>query len=207
MSKRTTQRLQDLGDEELLERYQAGEDHALEILIDRYRPELVQFLVRFTSDRTVAEDLFQDTFLQIHLSANTFDPKRRFKPWLFTIAANKARDHLRKQARRPAAPLSAPLNPEEEEGETFADLLEAGIPLPDQQLAEEEVAERVQQTVNRLPDHLREILLLAYFHGFSYNQIAEILAIPLGTVKSRLHTAVGAFGQLWKEENQKAEST
>ncbi len=192
--------LADLPDEQLIQRYQRGDMESFQTLMRRYRNELFHFLVRFTGDRAAAEDVFQETFLQIHLSANTFDPERRFKPWLFTIAANKARDYLRKVARRSAAPLSAPVGGGDET-QTFADLMEADLPLPGEGMQEAELQEKVQHAVAELPDHLREILLLAYFQQFSYAQIAEILNIPLGTVKSRLHTAVAKFGERWKNAN------
>ncbi len=196
----------DATDEQLIDRYRVGDHESFTALIQRYQTELFHFLIRFTGRRATAEDVFQDTFLQVHQSIETFDTSRRFKPWLFTIAANKARDHLRKRARRPAAPLSAPLDGQED-GRSFADLLEADLPMPEDEFAEAELAERVKQVVENLPDHLREILLLAYFQQFSYNEIADVLGIPLGTVKSRLHTAVRAFAKKWKSANPEADNT
>lgn len=190
----------EISDEQLIDRYRAGEDQAFEALVRRYRAELFHFLVRFAGGRAAAEDVFQETFLQVHQSIETFDTRRRFKPWLFTIAANKARDYLRRRARRPAAPLSAPVGGEEE-GQTFVDLMEADLPLPEQTAEDAETSERVRQAIEQLPDHLREILLLAYFQKFSYAQISEVLGIPLGTVKSRLHAAVANFAEKWKTMN------
>ena len=92
--------LDQLSDEQLVTAYRAGEGGAFELLLRRYHPELFQFLARFVGDRAAAEDLFQEAFLQVHQSIATFDPAKRFKPWLFTIAANKARDYLRKNSRR-----------------------------------------------------------------------------------------------------------
>src|SRR3954469_11367806 len=94
-------------DEELLAFYRGGERASFSSLVERYRRELFHFLVRFLGDRAAAEDIFQETFLQVHQSADQFDPQRRFRPWLFTIAANKARDLMRSQARRPTNPLQA----------------------------------------------------------------------------------------------------
>jgi RNA polymerase sigma-70 factor (ECF subfamily) len=155
----------------------------------------------------VAEDLFQETFLQVHESAHTFDVERRFRPWLFTIGANKARDYLRKARRRHTLPLSAPISGEAgEAGGSFADLLEGDLPLPPEGAETQETAELVRQVVDEMPDHLREILLLAYFQQFPYKQIAEILEIPLGTVKSRLHAAVAAFADIWKHRYEEQET-
>ena len=199
----TSQKLSELSDEQLLQQYQEGRTEVFELLIERYRRELLNFLIRLLGNRAAAEDVFQETFLQIHLSAGSFDPKRRFKPWLFTIAANKGRDFLRKRKRRPAAPLDAPVGDEgPDESQSFIDLLKADLPQPEQQLEQAELEERVDRTIQQMPEHLREILLLAYFQRFAYNHIAEILQIPLGTVKSRLHTAVGTFARLWREQNR-----
>lgn len=188
-------------DEQLMERYRRGHKPAFEQLIERYRHELFNFLSRFLGDRVAAEDVFQETFLQVHVSADSFDAQRRFKPWLFTIAANKGRDYLRRRVRRPAAEINAPVGGDEDRGQSFIDLMEADLPGPEDQLDRAELRERVARTVQRMPPHLREILLLAYFQQLSYGDIAQGLKIPLGTVKSRLHTAVGAFAKLWKEQN------
>ena len=193
-----------ISDEQVIEAHRAGDAGAFASLVRRYRQELFHFLVRFLGDRAAAEDVFQDSFLQVYQSLDTFDTKRRFKPWLFTIAANKGRDFLRKRARRSAAPLSAPVH-EHEDAQPFVDLMEANLPQPDDALSEQEQRERIRRVVEQLPDHLREILLLAYFQQFSYNEIAEVLGIPLGTVKSRLHTAVGTFAENWRRMNPNPE--
>lgn len=198
MADRIAQPLEQMTDESLLASYQAGRAEAFEVLVERYRQELFHFLLRFVRRRATADDLFQETFLQVHLSADTFDPSRRFRPWLFTIGANKARDFLRRNMRQRAAPLSAGLDPSNPQGRSFADLLEADLPMPPENASDEETRELVRAAVEDLPDHLREVLVLAYFHQFAYKDIAEMLSIPLGTVKSRLHAAVGTFADLWK---------
>ena len=184
-------------DAQLLEAHRNGREDAFETLIRRYRPELLPYLIRFVRGRAAAEDVFQETFLQIHLSADSFDVSKRFKPWLYTIASNKARDLLRKQKRRHTVPLSAGVG-QDGDGPAFVDLMDSGLPRPADIAADRDIAEQVRETVEDLPDHLREVLLLAYFQQFAYREIAEMLSIPLGTVKSRLHAAVGTFAQKWK---------
>jgi RNA polymerase sigma-70 factor (ECF subfamily) len=182
-------------DELLIAGYRAGDRACFAELVGRYERELFHFLVRFLSDRAAAEDVFQETFLQIHQSAETFDTQRRFRPWLFTIAANKARDLIRSNARRPANPLQASINAgDDDSGEFIEDA-------PDAPMQQRELQHKVQVTVTNMPDHLREILLLSYFHQFPYKQISDILDIPLGTVKSRLHTAVAHFADRWRSTN------
>ncbi len=192
--------LRERSDEQLVESYRTAQDagaaEAFATLVDRYTQELFHFLVRFVGNRASAEELFQEVFLQVHLSADSFDVERRFKPWLFTIAANKARDFLRRNNRRQATPLSALCT--DEDGQGYLDLLEIDLPLPDEVSDQNEMRELVRQVIETMPDHLREVLLMAYFHRFAYKEIASMLDIPLGTVKSRLHAAVACFAEAWK---------
>ena len=190
--------LEQLTDEQLVGAYRRGRTAAFETLVRRYQPELLHFLIRFAGGRAAGEDLFQEAFLQVHISADSFDVSKRFKPWLFTIAANKARDYLRKNKRRHTVPLSALVDKTQTDGPSFVDLMQADLPLPDDLAQDAETAQLVAEVVESLPDHLREVLLLAYFNQFAYKEIAAMLNIPLGTVKSRLHSAVGTFAQLWK---------
>ena len=185
-------------DEQLLADYRAGDRASFSELVGRYQRELYHFLVRFLGNRAAAEDVFQETFLQVHQSAEQFDPQRRFRPWLFTIAANKARDLIRSQARRPTNPLQASISPGDDESGEFIDLMQSVSAVPSEPMEREELQKQVQTTVTGMPEHLREILLLSYFHQFPYKQISEILDIPLGTVKSRLHAAVAHFADRWR---------
>ncbi len=184
-------------DEELLTAHIEGDVGAFPELMDRYKNDLLHFLIRFVGSRAAAEDVFQDSFLQIHISADTFDPSRRFKPWLFTIAANKGRDWHRKHSKRTVLSLSQNIGGDGE-GTRFIDLMEADQELPDAKLLDIEQTNSIRNAVDQLPSHLREILLLSYFQQMSYVQIADSLQIPLGTVKSRLHAAVAAFSQSWQ---------
>ena len=184
-------------DEALVEAYVEGDRAAFAELIGRYRDQLLHFLTRFLGSATSAEDVFQETFVQVHLSAEMFDVSRRFKPWLFTIAANKARDYHRKHGRQSVLSLSAPMD-RGHEGRTYVDLLQAELPSPQSPILDAERSRLVKYVIDSLNPHLREILLLSYFQRMSYNQIADALEIPLGTVKSRLHTAVAAFAKAWK---------
>src|SRR6266700_3099642 len=140
-------RLADKTDEELLSEYRHGERPSFAALVERYQRELFHFLVRFLGDRAAAEDVFQETFLQVHQSAEQFDLQRRFRPWLFTIAANKARDLMRSQARRPTNPLQASISPGDEESGQFIDLMESTAHMPSDPMEQEELQRKVQGTV------------------------------------------------------------
>lgn len=195
----------EISDERLFETYRDGDDTALRTLIERYHDDLLRFLYRFMGDRQAAEDVLQETFLQVHVSGDSFDTSRRFRPWLFTVAANKARDALRRRARRKTLELSAPVRGGE--GASYVDLMEIDIPQPGDRIEAADQGDLVQRAVDRLSVSLREVLLLAYFQRLSYAQIAEQLEIPLGTVKSRLHAAVASFAKHWSEINETNPST
>jgi RNA polymerase sigma-70 factor (ECF subfamily) len=182
-------------DSDLMRRHR-GDELALGMLIQRYKDELFAFLARFTGDSHLAEDVFQDTFLQVHLKADGFDLSKRFKPWLYTIAANKARDAMRKRSRRPTVPLDASMGTDDD-AKSFASTLEGNIPGPDEISANLETRHAVRTMINELPEAQREVLTLAYFNGMPYQDVADTIGAPLGTVKSRLHAAIREFAKRW----------
>lgn len=186
----------DTSDEHLVEQFVAGDDAAFEELVRRYYEQVYLFLARFMGQKEVAEDLTQEIFIKVHWSADTFDPTRRFRPWLFAIAANKARDTIR-AAGRTVRTVSIQID-RDGETHTLIDKLPAEHTPPAAELIRQETSERVKAIVRTLPDALREVLVLAYYQHLQYKEIAEIVGIPLGTVKSRLHKAVMTFGKMWK---------
>lgn len=189
-------------DEQLLAEHLQGQPDRFELLVRRHSQELFRFLARFTGSAATAEDVVQEAFLQVHLSAASFDRSRRFKPWLFTIAANKARDLLRSRSRRPEVPLDAQVGTSADEGQTFLDFLADTSTLPVGTLEQGEEREVVRSVLAEMPGHLREVLVLSYYHRFPYKEIAEVLEVPLGTVKSRLHAAVAHFGRAYRKKTE-----
>jgi RNA polymerase sigma-70 factor (ECF subfamily) len=187
-----------LTDAELFVRYVAGEESAFREIINRYKNSLYAFLRNFLNQQDLIEDVFQETFIQLYASRDSFDPSRPLRPWLFTIAANKAKDALRKQHRTAAIPIGAIADSQEMSFDDVLDALTSDETMPYDELEGNEASSQVRQVIADMPENLREILILAYFNKFSYKQMAEILSIPIGTVKSRLHTAVGRFAKDWK---------
>ena len=183
---------------ELLARYAAGEEAAFREIVNRYKNGLYTFLKHFLNRHDLIEDVFQETFLQLFTSRDSFDTTRPLRPWLFTIAANKAKDALRKQQRTAAIPIGTIAEAQEMSFDDVLNALTADTTMPYEKLQRSETASRVRQIIANMPENLREILILGYFHQFSYKQMAQILSIPIGTVKSRLHTAVARFGKDWK---------
>jgi RNA polymerase sigma-70 factor (ECF subfamily) len=183
-------------DESLMMAHQSGDPTAFPMLVERYKSDLHRYLQRFLGSSAAADDVFQETFLQIHLSAASFDPNRKLRPWLYTIASNKARDWYRHHRRRAAASLDKPMG--RDDGEfTLLDVVKSSTGKPGDSISAREESAQVKRVVDGLPELHREILLMAYFQRFSYQHIAETLGIPLGTVKSRLHSAVAHFADSW----------
>ncbi len=187
-----------MNDMELLKRYAAGEEEAFQQLVSQYKDSVYAFLRRFLSQSDMVDDVFQETFMQLYVSRDTFDLSRPLRPWLFTIAANKAKDALRRMQRIDSANLGSMFDSEDHSLDDVLNTLDCDTRTPYDGLIEDETAASVKCVVAQMPTKLREILILAYFHKFSYAEIAGILGIPIGTVKSRLHTAVGRFAEDWR---------
>ncbi len=187
-----------MNDTELLRRYAAGEEEAFQELVSQYKDSVYAFLRRFLSQSDLVDDVFQETFMQLYISRDTFDLSRPLRPWLFTIAANKAKDALRRLQRIDSANLGGMFDSDEHSIDDVLNTLDCDTRMPYDDLVKDETAASVKRIISRMPVKLREILILAYFHKFSYAEIAGILHIPVGTVKSRLHTAVGRFAEDWR---------
>jgi RNA polymerase sigma-70 factor, ECF subfamily len=185
-------------DEDLLLRYVRGQTEAFDVLIYRYERELFGYLRRYLGDNALAEDVFQNTFLQLHLKSSHYEPGRPVRPWLYTIATNQAIDALRRNGRHQAASLDVERdNPGEGESQTLMEMLESREPGPLDRAHGQEWRQRVRASVELLPDFLRQVLLLAYYQGMKYRDIADVLGIPVGTVKSRLHAALVKLHEAW----------
>jgi RNA polymerase sigma-70 factor (ECF subfamily) len=202
----TTERLPEGGmlsdetDEQLLVRYRTVGDHrAFEELVRRYEHELYSYLHRFLGNAVLAEDTFQASFLQVHLKCGQFEEGRRFRPWLYTIATNQAIDAQRRNKRHKAVSLDRQQGPAEgEELGALMGLLETDEPSPVARLEAGERRNWVREAVRQLPEQLRLAVTLIYYQGLKYREAADVLAIPVGTVKSRLHAALVKLNEAWK---------
>jgi RNA polymerase sigma-70 factor, ECF subfamily len=190
--------LENLTDAQLIEHYISGDESAFRELVGRYKDSLFTFLHRYLNKQEVVEDIFQETFLQFIISRDNYDMNRPLRPWLFTIAVNKARDVIRKLKITREIPIGMIEHSEEMSFNDVLDVITSDNSTPTSELEKSENAIRVQEIISIMPVKLREILLLAYFNGFTYRQISEMLNIPIGTVKSRLNTAIRNFANIWK---------
>jgi RNA polymerase sigma-70 factor (ECF subfamily) len=187
-------------DEDLLDRFCRGQTETFGLLVRRYERELYGYLRRYLGDSALAEDVFQNTFLQLYLKSAQYEKGRRVRPWLYTIATHQAIDALRRNARHQILSLEQ-TREDTSNGEvrSLLDTLESRGPAPMDNLSAQERKDRVRAGVERLPDFLREVVILAYYQGLKYREIAEILDIPVGTVKSRLHAALNKLQEAWSE--------
>lgn len=192
-------------DESLMSRYRDdGQETVFTELVRRYERELFRYLARYLGDNTLAEDVFQNTFLQIHLKRGLYEDGRPFRPWLYAIATHQAVDALRKAGRHPTISLDQKVTPAQRESEagSLLDLLVTDGVGPLAELQEQERQQWVRESVERLPDLLRQTLILAYHQDLKYREIADILKIPVGTVKSRLHAALAKLQEMARSANR-----
>ena len=187
-------------DEDLLARFRKGQAEAFGVLVGRYERELYGYLRRYLGDADLAEDVFQNTFLQLVVKIGQYEPGRPVRPWLYTIATNQAIDALRRHGRHQA--LSLDRHREESangEAHSLMESLPSDAPGPSDHAEGLELNERVRASVDQLPEFLRQVLILAYYQGLKYREIADILGIPVGTVKSRLHAALVKLHEMWEQ--------
>lgn len=188
-------------DEELLSRFREDDDAAaFESLVHRYERELFSYLRRYLGSAEMAEDVFQSTFLQIHLKKEHFEAGRRFRPWLYTIATNQAIDAQRRNRRHRMVSLDHRTGDEGDVG-SLVEMLSGVETTADAKMEEEEAREWVRGAVEELPDALKSALLLVYNQGLKYREAADVLGIPVGTVKSRLHAALHKLNETWQADH------
>ena len=189
-------------DEELLRRSRAeGDAAAFESLVHRYEMELFSYLRRYLGSAEMAEDVFQATFLQVHLKKEQFEEGRRFRPWLYTIATNQAIDAQRRNRRHRMVSLDNRTGGEDDVG-SLVEMLSGAEQTADEQMESEEAKAWVRSAVDELPDGLKQALLLVYHKGMKYREAADVLGIPVGTVKSRLHAAVLKLNESWRRSGR-----
>lgn len=190
----------ELSDEALLLHYRSrGDRQAFAELVHRYEQDLYNYLVRFLNDRSLAEDAFQMTFLQVHLKCGQFDETRAFRPWLYTIAANQAIDEQRRNKRHRAISLDrSRSNADGDDLNSLIHLLASREPDPGGKVDAAQRLEWVRAAVSELPEVLRTSLLLVYYQGMKYREAAEVLGVPVGTIKSRIHSALLKLTKQWQ---------
>lgn len=201
----STDSLDQMSDEQLLSRYRSeGRPEDFDELVRRYQRELFRYLARYLGDSALADDVFQNTFLQVHLKKELYEDGRPARPWLYAIATHQAVDALRKLGRHPTISLDQNAGSPQDDVGSLVNLLESDVPGPLAELQGEERKAWIRESVSRLPEILRETLIMAYYQDLKYREIAEALGIPVGTVKSRLHAAISKLQEMARQAGRDA---
>ena len=165
----------------------SGRTAAVEQLVDLYGPRLYGLLYRMTGSVADAEDLLQETYIKMLRGLAAYEEAGRFEPWLFSIAANLARDWLRRQSRAAVIAPSAGERAADESVEATAGSADSEA---ERRLIRTEQADRLQRALAELSPHEREVVALRFFSDLSFKEIAQVLKVPLGTALARAHRAL-----------------
>jgi RNA polymerase sigma-70 factor (ECF subfamily) len=173
-------------DAELVARVQAGDKQAFDLLVIKYQRKIMRLLSRMIRDPAEIEDVAQEAFIKAYRALPQFRGDSAFYTWLYRIAINTARNWLAANKRAPSTPSAF----ENEEGETFneSDVLTDGSN-PESEMASRQIAETVNKAINDLPEELRNAIVMREIDGMSYEDIAESMNCPIGTVRSRIFRA------------------
>ncbi len=168
-------------DEQLIARFQVGDVQAFDILVRRYKDQLLNFIYRFVGNRSDAEDIVQETFLRVYKNKHYYKEIAKFSTWVYTIAGNLAKTELRRRKRHKIFSVSNFVNEERD------------YDIPDREHSPERKVDSsiqeniIQKAIGKLPTKFKEVIILRDIQGFAYEEISQILNIPLGTVKSRVN--------------------
>jgi RNA polymerase sigma-70 factor (ECF subfamily) len=171
-------------DEQLVAKVQSGDRRSFDLLVLKYQHKVMGLVRRFVKDPTEAEDVAQEAFIKAYRAINTFRGDSAFYTWLYRIAVNTAKNTLDARKRRPGSDLDI----EDAEDFAFSDSLRIDEN-PENLLAGEDMHRIVEETLVSLPEDLRKALMLREFDGLSYEEIAQMMGCPIGTVRSRIFRA------------------
>ena len=169
-------------DEELISRFQNGDERAYVELVNRYKDRLLNFVFQFLGDIEQAEDVVQDTMLRLYEKKHYYKEIAKFSTWIYTIARNLANTELRKRKRRKTTYLSQLSKERQFEIPAIQDDV-------DQSLHNEFINDRIQSAINNLSEHFKIVIILRDIQELSYEEISNIVEVPLGTIKSRINRA------------------
>ncbi len=183
MSPKEQERLQSLTDEALMALVQENDDAAFEMLVTRYQHALMTFISRYVGQGAQVQDILQETFIRVWKHRKQYKTVAKFSTWVYTIAGNLAKTELRRQKIRRSVYIKTGGESKEDEG---IDIVDEDAD-PERDATREEIRRLVAQEIERLPDVYKKAVILRDINDKSYEEIADILAVPVGTVKSRVN--------------------
>jgi RNA polymerase sigma-70 factor, ECF subfamily len=189
--------LHDMADEDLFQRYTNGQEDGFRVLMERYEPRIQGFLRKRLNDEERVADLTQDTFLRIHRARASYDPSRKFSTWIHTIANNLLKNEFRNRSRRRETAFSE-LRPEATASGAPARPVEfaSNAADPSREAYRSELRTAIDTAIERMDEHHRIPFVMREVEDRTYEEIAEEIGIPVGTVKSRLNRARNSFRML-----------
>ena len=193
----TDMRDRELSDNEIIEAVKAGDEDAFSLIVERYRNPITNFLYRFLNDREEAMDLAQETFVRVYFALDRYHTRYAFSTYIYRIASNLAISEIRKRKRRNVFSLTGLFQREDSETEEYQPPDER--PLPDADLLDDETSRLVATAIASLPPKYRVAILLRDIEGLSYDEIAEVMGLGLGTTKSRISRARGLLKEKLKD--------
>lgn len=176
-------------DKSLIDAHLGGDSSAFAELVNRYGDGMLGYLTKICSNRSQAEDFFQETFKRVHEKAATFRGGN-FKSWLYTIATRVAFDSFRRNKRLKFISLSRVLDANSEDTDISSMTADDTCPDPHKEIEKSELRAQVRKALSKLPDKQRTTLVLAYYEQLSYTQVAEVLGCSVGTVKTQMFRAL-----------------
>ena len=190
----TREKLRSQDDASVVASFLDGEERAFQEIVERYQARLLNFIYRTIGDREKAEDLVQEVFIRVYRHIHRFDRSKKFSTWVYTIASNLAKNELRNRSRNPLV-LFQTIRKNWQDDDRPLQFEDSGS-RPDDLFRKRHLRELVEQSVEKLPEHHRQVFVLRELEGKSYEEIAEITDCNLGTVKSRLNRARNSFAEI-----------
>ncbi|CAN5651684.1 MAG: sigma-70 family RNA polymerase sigma factor [Gemmatimonadota bacterium] len=181
--------LKEATDQDLVTRARAGSERAYRELLERYQRPVFSLIYRMVRDREQAEDLSQETFVKVFNHLDKYDPKYKFSSWIFKISSNLSIDALRKKELATVSLDGSRHAVTEEQIESSRITVESRTENPEEYLEAKELGEEIEQAIGTLRAEYRTAILLRHVEGRPYEEIAEVMGVPLGTVKTYIHRA------------------
>jgi len=176
-------------DGELMERCKSGDISAFDLIVQKHKVPLINFVYRFVGNQETAEDLTQETFIRIYKNIKSYrKDMAELRTWMYRIATNLCKNELRSRSRRSKILVGLAVGDQNHSGDPIEDALDPSAG-PDRQLEEKELQEILSQAILCLPEKMRAVLILRDIEGMPYEEISRIVSKPVGTVKSRINRA------------------